>query len=779
MIPSIPKGLLIMVQRDTFLTWRRLAVLFCLLAAFFRAGAASGAEDVIRWVNPFIGTGGHGHTYPGATVPFGMVAVSPDTYNNGWDWCSGYHYSDTSIMGFSHTHLSGTGIGDMLDVLLMPGAGPEHTQPGSREHPEEGYRSRFSHSEEKAEPGYYAVLLKDYGIRAELTATSRAAIHRYTFPAGDMSHFVVDLGHGYGVPSRVAESHLRVLDSFTLTGGRTVNGWAKGRRIFFAMRFSKPFRSVNLVSDQEPLDPNVREAAGKSLQALLRYSTGAGEVIQVKVGISGVSVEGAVRNLDAEIPGWDFDAVRRAAQNAWREALSRIRIDGATPKQKEIFYTALYHCLLAPTLFDDVDGNYRAMDGSVRRLPPGSHNYSTFSLWDTYRAEHPLLTLIYPERVPDWVNCLIRMSEESPAGMPVWPLQGIETGTMTGYHSVSVIAEALAKGFRSIDYARAYGPMRKRALEDDFRGLRYFRALGFLPSDKIAESATRTLEYSYDAWAVAQVARYLGKMDDYRLLMAQSRNFRNLFDKETGFIRPRLEAGAWASPFDPTATGTTQRWRDFTESNSWQGTWAAQHAPEAYIELLGSKEAFIRKLDELFEIKTEIKGEVPLDMTGLIGMYAHGNEPSHHVAYLYNYAGAPYKSQQRVRQILDTQYDSQPDGLAGNEDCGQMSAWYVMSALGFYAVNPASGNYVFGTPLFDKAILDLGGGRNLKIEAKRNAPSDIFIQSVRLNGKAHDKVWFHHREIAGGGTIEFIMGSKPNRNFGAAPSSLPPVAAEE
>ena len=390
--------------------------------------------------------------------------------------------------------------------------------------------------------------------------------------------------------------------------------------------------------------------------------------------------------------------------------LSKVAVEGGDAKQREIFYTAVYHSLSAPTLFDDVDGQYRGMDGQVHHLAAGQHNYSTFSLWDTYRAEDPLFTLMETERVPEFVNCLIRMSEESPAGMPVWPLQGYETGTMTGYHSASVIAEAAVKGFQGIDFARAYGPMRKRALEDDWRGLGYFRKLGYIPSDKVSESATRTLEYSYDAWAVAQVAHLLGKTDDYQTLLAESKNYRNLFDKSVGFIRPKFENGEWAPGFDPTMTGTTKKWRDFTESNSWQGTWAAQHEPEEYIPLLGSKEAFVKKLDELFTLKVEIKGEVPADMTGLVGMYAHGNEPSHHVAYLYDYAGAPWKTQERVRDLLDHQYDNQPDGLSGNEDCGQMSAWYVISALGFYAVNPASGNYVFGSPIFDKATVRCGTG---------------------------------------------------------------------
>jgi predicted alpha-1,2-mannosidase len=717
-----------------------------LIPALAVALSAAQPQDVTRLVNEFIGTGGHGHTNPDATIPFGMVQVGPDTFNDGWDWCSGYHYSDSSIMGFSHTHLSGTGIGDMLDVLVMPGTGAVKLVPGTREKPEEGYRSRFSHAEEKAEPGYYSVMLKDYGILAELSATARAGIHKYTFPQSDSSHFIVDMTHVYGSANRVRNITLEVRGNDTIAGGRTVNGWARGRQIFFAMKFSKPFQSSEVVGD------------GK--KAVIHYTTAKGEVIYVKTGISSVSIEGAMQNLDREIPAWDFAGVRKAAHEAWQHELSKLTVEGGDAKQREIFYTALYHTMSSPTLFDDVDGQYRGMDGQVHKLPAGQHNYSTFSLWDTYRAEHPLFTLMEPDRATDLVNCLIRMSEESPAGMPVWVLQGYETGTMTGYHSASVIAEAAVKGLK-VDYARAYGPMRKRALEDDWRGLGYFRKLGYIPSDKLAESATRTLEYSYDAWAVAQVAKLLGKTDDYNTLIAQSKNYRNLWDKSTGFIRPKLENGEFAPGFDPTATGTTKKWRDFTESNSWQGTWAAQHDPAGYSELLGSPQAYVKKLDDLFTQKIEIKGEVPADMTGLVGMYAHGNEPSHHVAYLYNYAGAPAKTQERVRDLLDHQYDNQPDGLSGNEDCGQMSAWYVISALGFYAVNPASGNYDFGSPIFDKATVDVGQGHHLVIEVKRAAATDKYIQSVTLNGKAYDKLWFPHSAVAQGGTIVFKMGSKP------------------
>jgi predicted alpha-1,2-mannosidase len=740
--------------------------------------AASPIQDATRAVNVFIGTGGHGHTYPGATVPFGMVQLSPDTYNDGWDWCSGYHHSDNSIMGFSHTHLSGTGIGDMLDVLLMPGTGPDKLEPGTRQNPAAGYRSRFSHAQEAAQPGYYSVVLSDYGIKAELTATERAGIHRYTFPQSDSAHFIVDLAHMYGAGNHVMSSDIRVEDDRTIVGGRRVGAWAKGRQIFFVMKFSKPFLAPEIVSDGKVLKDGARQAEGGSLKCLVHFKTEARETIYVKVGISGVSVEGAMRNLEREIPGWTFDAIRRAAHEAWSQELSKVTIETASKANREIFYTALYHTMLAPTLFDDVDRQYRGMDGQVHQLVAGQHNYSTFSLWDTYRALDPLNTIIQPARVPLTVNCLIRMAEESPQGMPVWPLQGVETGCMTGYHSASVIAEACVKGFKGIDYEKAYALMRKRAMTDDYRGLGYYRQLGYIPSDREAESATKTMEYSYDDWAVAQVARALGRTDDYRALRTRAANYRNLWDKGTGFIRPRLKDGGWAEPFDPTATGVSKNWRDFTESNSWQGTFAAQQDPHGYIDLLGGPEAFVRKLDELFTIKPPIKGEVPLDMTGLVGMYAHGNEPSHHLAYLYDYAGAAHKTQARVRDLLEGQYHADPDGIAGNEDCGQMSAWYVISALGFYAVDPVSGNYVIGSPLFAKATITLPEGRKLVIEARGISAGGKFVQSVTLNGKPLNRVWFAHSEIVRGGTLVFQMGTTPNREFGSAHSGWPPSLSD-
>ncbi len=735
--------------------------------------ASSASEDVTKFVKIAIGTGGHGHTYPGATVPFGMVQLSPDTYNDGWDWCSGYHYSDSSIMGFSHTHLSGTGASDMLDFLLMPGTGPAKIFPGLRQNPGEGYRSRFSHEEEIAEPGYYSVLLRDYGVRAELSATERAGIHRYTFPQSDSSHFILDLVHvGSNYP--ILWANLRIIGNDTIVAGRSVKGWAAGREIYFAMKFSQPFKSAEIVSDDKPLAAGVLAAKGTSLKCLTHFQTKEGDVVVVKTGISGVSEEGALKNLEAEIPGWDFDQVRHAAHNAWNENLSRIKIETSNARHQRIFYTALYHMMVAPTLFDDADGQYRGMDGQIHQLPPGLHNYSTFSLWDTFRAAHPMYTLFQSERVPDFVNCLIRMAQESPDGIPIWPLQAKETFCMTGYHASSVIAESQVKGFKGIDFSKVYPALRKRAMVDDYRGLGYYRKLGFIPCDKEEESVSKVMEYAYDDWAVAHIAQALGERDDAKLLLERAKNYKNQFDAASGFMRPRLENGQWSEPFDPTEMGYSNKWRDYTESDPWETTFTVQHDPAGLIALLGGRQAFINKLDTLFTTSSQLPADAPPDIAGMVGQYAHGNEPCHHMAYLYGYAGAAPKTQDRVRQLLDLEYDDQPDGLAGNEDCGQMSAWYVISALGFYAVDPVSGNYVLGSPLFDRAEVELGGGKKLVVEARRNSPRDRYIQSVTFNGKPHQKLWFRHADIANGATIVFTMGSTPNQEFGSSEGAAPP-----
>ncbi len=756
------------------------------LARNNNAKVADAGEDLTQYVNIAIGTGGHGHTFPGASVPFGAVQLSPDTYTKGWDWCGGY-YRDAqspldkalpqppplSIMGFSHTHLSGTGCGDMLDVLIMPGVGAVKLDPGTREQPELGYRSRYSHADEHVEPGYYSVILADPNVRAELTATERTGLHRYTFPASEASHFVLDFAHSYDDPADpVTSAELKLVGADTITGGRTVQSWARGRQIFFAAQFSAPFTHAELYSDNAPASG--ASVSGRHLKAVLHYNTAATQQILVRVGISGVSVEGALANLRAEQPGWDFDHTRAAAKAKWQEQLGRVRIESTDARQRQIFYTALYHMMLAPTLFDDADGHYRGMDGQVHTLAAGEHNYSSYSLWDTFRALHPAFTLMQQDRVPQLVNCLINMAEQSPQGMPVWPLQGRETGTMTGYHSASVMAEACVKNFAGIDWQRAYKVMRKRNMDDNWKGLGYYRELGFIPADKEEESVSKLLEYDYNDWGCSKVAEKVGAHDDAATQRKRSQNYQHLFDPQTQFIRAKLSDGKWTAPFDPIDMGHTPKYHDYTESNAWQTTFGIQHDVKGYMALWGGREAFVTKLDQLFTVPSTLPADAPPDIAGMVGQYAHGNEPSHHIAYLYTYAGQAYKTQARVHSLLETMYRAEPNGLEGNEDCGQMSAWYVMSALGLYAVDPVSGNYVLTSPLFDAATLQLRGGKTLTIRATRPSPDAIYIQSLTINGKPSDKLWVAHDEIAHGGSIVFTLGTAPNKQLGAAESVAPP-----
>lgn len=764
-----------------------LAVAAVAAAGEGRAGAAPGAAisaDPTAHVDPFIGTGGHGHCYPGATRPFGMVQLSPDTDNARWDACSGYHHDDGTMLGFSHTHLSGTGVGDLLDLLVVPRIGPVVLAPGSLSHPEGSYRQRFTHDDERAAPGYYAVRFPDSGIAAELTAGERIGWHRYRFPAA--GHLLIDLAHGardepdpasegYDPPRRtpVTDASLRLIGRDMLVGSRRVQQWANGRVIHFALRLSRPFAEAQLFSNDRPVDGDA--VAGALLKAALLFPDAAAAPLVVKVALSGVDVEGAIRNLDAEGAGCDFDRARADARAAWSAALGGVQVETDDAAQARIFHTAAYHAMLAPTLFSDVDRRYRGMDTAVHTLPAGQHNYSTYSLWDTYRALHPLLTLVAPERNADLVRGLARMTLESPSGPPVWPLQGIETHCMIGWHSAVVIAEALEKGVTGIDVATLWPRFRALAFDETVKGLDPYRRLGYIPSDKVAEAASKTLEYAYDDWAMARIAEAAGAHDDAARLRERSRNYRNLFDAKTGFMRPKLADGSWAEPFDPRALGhDTAHWRDFTECNAWQATFLNQHDVYGLIDLFGGDTAFEAKLDALFAADSSLPAGAPPDVSGMVGQYAHGNEPSHHIAYLYAYCGAPWKTQARVRMLLEGQYRAAPDGLSGNEDCGQMSAWYVLSALGLYPVDPVTGVYVFGSPLHARATLGLGGGRRLVIEAPGVGADAPYVQEVRWNGRPWRKSWMAHADLARGGTLSFRMGKTPNRDFGKAPADRPP-----
>jgi predicted alpha-1,2-mannosidase len=732
--------------------------------------------DYLQFVDPMIGTGGHGHVFPGACVPFGMVQLSPDTDNNRWDSCSGYHHDDATILGFSHTHLSGTGVGDLMDVLVVPATGALRLDPRTLDAPQGGYRARFDHADEIARPGYYRVLLRDSGIEAELTATPRAGLHRYTFPVGEAFHILVDLQHGFqdptGTPTKLSDAHLKLVGNDTLVGGRRVAQWAAGREIYFALKLSRPFASAQLFNNDLAVDGT--ELAGASLKCVMAYDSTDTSLL-VKVGLSAVSIDNALRNLDSEIPDFDFDRVRSAAGRAWGSQLSTIRVEGPDSANLAIFYTSLYHASIAPSLFSDVDGRYRGMDTAVHQLQPGQNNYSTYSLWDTYRTLHPLQTLIAPERQRDFVRNLVTMATESPYGPAIWPLQGIETHCMIGWHSAVLIAEAATKGYTEIDYKKAWTIYKKLAFDTQKPGLDSYRSLGFVACDLDDQSVSKTLEYAYDDWAMARIADAAGDPDSARRLRERSGNYRNIFDAKTQFTRPRFKNGSWPEPFDPRNMGhkPAEFW-DYTESNAWQATFLNQHDIYGYMVLFGGEKAFEARIDSLFNASSELPADAPPDMSGLVGQYVHGNEPSHHIAYLYTYAGAAYKTQARVRDLLRTQYHAAPDGLAGNEDCGQMSAWYVMSALGLYPVDPVSGIYVIGSPLFRTAEIPLAMGKVLRITASHSQDDMPYVKSLTWKGKPYSKTWISHAELMTGGELSFSMSAKPNLAFGADKADRPP-----
>jgi predicted alpha-1,2-mannosidase len=732
--------------------------------------------------NLFIGTGGHGHTYPGATLPFGMVQLSPDTDVERWDACSGYHRDDSSIMGFSHTHLSGTGIGDMLDVLVVPTRGPVQLTPGPLDNPDAGYRQRFK--DEHAEPGYYAVTLES-GVRAELTVTERTGWHRYAFPKGpghiliDLSHLVLDSSDKQPL---IDDASLELLADGTLTGGRRVFRWAKGRRIHFAMQLSRKPDRVTFYGDGDAKQPaGTRSVKGKRLKAVLHFDDAAASPLLIRCGISAVDVAGARANLAAEATHWNFDRTRRAAMQRWQKALGAIQVRGGTADQRTIMASAVYHAQLAPTLISDVDGRYVGLDRKLHRVPKGGAAYSTYSLWDTYRALHPLLTIIAPDRVKSLVDDMIRQTAQSPYGPLVWPLQRVETGTMIGWHGVVPLAEAQAKGIKA-DYAAAWPAIAKRSFDfaapdlDNSKGRDLYDSQGYVPADKWFESVSRTQEYAYDDWASSHIARAIGSTADADRLLKRSHNWRNVIDPEIGFARPRFSDGSWWARYDPIQLGHMPKpwWRDYTEANGWQATFLNQHDIYGLIAHMGGDGAFEAKLDGFFTAPSTLPANAPPDISGLVGQYAHGNEPDQHAPYLYAYVGAPWKTQRMVRRLLTEMYKAAPDGVIGNDDCGQMSAWFVLSALGFYPVDPVSAVYVFGSPLFDRAEVTVGDGKKLVIEAPGNAPDRPYVQSVLWNGQPWTKSWISHHDIVRGGSLTFRMGAEPNPSFGSAPADRPP-----
>ena len=754
-----------------------------MLAAIGGTGAAEApgrGDAAFAAVDPFIGTGGEGHTFPGAVVPFGMVQLSPDTRiqprKDAYGWAAGYRHSDDSIVGFSHTHFSGTGHSDLGDFLLMPESGELRLERGDPDKPGSGYTSRFSHDSEIAQPGYYAVTLQDGGIRAELTAGERIGVHRYSFPRGKPAQVLLDLRTSmYDYPGKVSWSRIRLRADGTVTGFRETRGWAPGRQLYFAMRFSQPIAGHALQDTEQDVaykgfpppaenDPARRaQIEGRQLVAGFGFGNDLREPLVVKVAISPVSEEGAIANLDAEMPGFDFDRVRAEAKAQWAKALGVAEIDAPEPMRKA-FFTALYHAFQAPSLFMDADGRYRGPDNAVHQAK-GWTNYSTFSLWDTYRALHPLLTIVQPERrSSDIVNSLLASRRESAYGvLPVWAFHGLETWCMIGYHAVPVIADAYMKGIRGYDANEALDAMVASASYGPYDGIAQYMQLGYVPIDEEGEAASKTLEYAFDDWTIFRMAQAMGRRDVAATFGKRAANWKHAFDADTGFMRARKRDGSFRTPFDPDASGYGS---DYTEGNAWQYSWYVPQDVAGLAAVHGGVDKLLNRLDAVFDAKVDPKVFAHMeDITGLIGWYAHGNEPSHHVAYLYAYAGQPWRTQARLKQIMDTQYKPTPDGLAGNDDLGQMSAWFVFTALGFYPVAPGSNQYILGRPFVRKATLNLPNGKRFTIVADGLDDAHPYVAGVTLDGKPLERTFITHREIMDGGELRFAMQAQPNRDW--------------
>ncbi len=718
-------------------------------------------QSLTEFVDPFIGTGGSGHTYPGVTLPFGSIQLSPDCQNRDWNHCSGYHYNSNTIEGFSHTHLSGTGASDYGDIMVMPITGNVKLNAGEYDSPDRGYRSRFSHDQEVAEAGYYRVKLLDYNVTAELTATQHVGVHRYTFPQTEKAHILFDLVHG--IQDQAGELFIKIVNQNEIVGYRCSHGWAREHCFYFVAKLSKAFTKANIYKDDCILLKS-SEARGKNIKLVLDFQTEPDEQILMNVALSAVSIEGAYNNLKAEIAGWDFDYVATAAKKSWQNSLSKIKVEALNLDQQIIFYTALYHSLLAPNIFMDVDNRFRGMDGEIHKAV-GFTNYTVFSLWDTYRAVHPLFTLIESGRNLDMINSMLKKYDQSGL-LPVWELASNETNCMIGYHSIPVIVDAWMKGYKNFDIEHAFKAMKSSA-EQEQPGLKAYREQGYLPANIEHESVSKTLEYSYDDWCIARVAGELGKTDDYQKYIERANYFRNVFDKETNFMRP-VDNGRWTTPFNPKSVSG-----HYTEANAWQYSFLAPQDVTGLIELFGGKEIFDKKLDAIYDESPDLSGRYQPDISGQIGQYAHGNEPSHHMAYLYNFIGKPWKTQALVRKINTELYSTGPDGLCGNDDCGQMSAWYIFSVLGFYPFCPGEDYYVIGSPMVKKAEIKVGMGKTFTIIAKNNSLKNKYINSVMLNGENYTKSYISHQDIVNGGELKFIMSDSPNFNWGNNFEDLP------
>tara|TARA_R110002049_G_scaffold277160_5_gene455579 strand:- start:5817 stop:8123 length:2307 start_codon:yes stop_codon:yes gene_type:complete len=743
-------------------------------------------EDYAKFVDPMIGTAKMGHTYPGATVPFGSVQLSPDTdtipyavngrYNpDVYKYCAGYQYEDSTIVGFSHTHFSGTGHSDLGDFLIMPTTGDLKLNPGTEENPDSGYRSRFSHKNEHASPGYYSVLLEDYNIKAEMTATTRVGMHQYTFNDNEKAHVILDLMSGiYNYDEKNVWTFVRVENDTLVTGYRQTNGWARTRRVYFAMSFNKPITNYGRARyDRHPYNgfwgrfnqsENFPEIAGEKVKMYFDFDLKNQEKLELKFALSPVSSAGAVANMKKEIPHWDFEKVREEAKLAWNKELNKVKITSEDNEEKTNFYTAMYHAFLGPTVYMDADSNYTGLDMNTHKAENFT-NYTSFSLWDTYRALHPLFNILQPERNSDMISSMMAHQSQSAHGMlPIWSHYANENWCMIGYHSASVIADAIVKGNTNFDAEKALEACVQTARTRYFDGLEYYIDMGYVPEDKNGASVSKTLEYAYDDWAIAQAAKKLGKEAIYNEFIKRSKNYKNVFDAKSGFMRPKLSDGSFKQDFDALNT----HGQGFIEGNSWNYSLYVPHDPAEMISMMGGKERFTTHLDSLFTMELPDKyfeNTEDISREGIIGNYVHGNEPSHHVAYLYNWTDTPWKSQDKIRMILDQKYKTGADGLSGNDDFGQMSAWYIFSSLGFYPVAPGSVDYALGSPSISNAVMNLDNGNSFEVTAKNQSAKNVYVEKVELNGEVLDRPFITHDAIMAGGTLTFYMTNQPNLNL--------------
>nr|WP_044654397.1 GH92 family glycosyl hydrolase [Bacteroides acidifaciens] len=747
--------------------FKLLALTSCFLLAAGNGVAQrdySKSEGLLRYVDPYIGSGYHGHVFVGTSVPYGMVQLGPNNIHKGWDWCSGYHYSDSILIGFSHTHLSGTGCTDLGDILIMP-LNEIRTPRGNQDDIRDGYASRYSHDNEIARPEYYSLLLDRYDIKAELTATDRVGFHRYTYPDGKPASILIDLREGNG--SNAYDSYIRKIDDYTVEGYRYVRGWSPSRKVYFVLKSDKKIEQFTAYDDNTPKPWNQLKVA--SVKSVLTF--GYEKEVKVKVAISSVSCANALMNLQAELSHWDFDKTVKMSADRWNKQLARMSVETDNEPAKRIFYTAHYHTMIAPTLYCDVNGEYRGMNDMIY-TDPKKANYTTLSLWDTYRALHPLMTIVQPEMVDKVVNSMLSIYHQQDK-LPIWPLMSGETNQMPGYSSVPVIADAYLKGFTGFDAEEALQAMKATATYEKQNGIPYVMEKGYIPADKVHEATSIAMEYAVDDWGIAAMAHKMGKYEDAATYAKRAHYYKNYFDSSIHFIRPKLEDGSWRTPYDPARSIHTVG--DFCEGNGWQYTFFAPQDPYGLIGLFGGDKPFTAKLDNFFTNNDSMGEGASSDITGLIGQYAHGNEPSHHVAYLYAYAGEQWKTAEKVRFIMDEFYTDKPDGIIGNEDCGQMSAWYLLSSMGLYQVNPSDGIFVFGSPYFKKVEMKVRGGKTFTVEAPNNNKENIYIQKVYLNGKPYNKSYITYDDIINGSTLKFVMGKKPNKNFGKAPANRPVV----